>query len=62
MDDILLNIVAAASVALIVGTGIYFCPDSLAKVLDKVFLILTAPIRWVFRPILRFVGITDRDW
>ena len=60
MGNVVLNIVAALVAAGVTWAAIYYCPPPLAARIEKVVYTIGAPARWVMRPFLRYMGITDR--
>ena len=61
MGDVILNVVIAFVAALIAWLAIYYCPPSVASAIDRTVYRVTAPIRWLLRPVLRFMDIIDRE-
>ena len=61
MGDVILNVVLALVAALITWLAIYFCPPSVAAAIDSTAYKITTPIRWIMRPVLRFMDIIDRE-
>ena len=61
MGDVILNVVLALVAALIAWLSIYFCPPMIASFIDRVLYRVSIPFRWMLRPILRFMDITDRE-
>jgi hypothetical protein len=61
MGNVILNISFAIAASLVAGLLIYYCPPVVASFLDRAVYKVMTPFRWIVKPLLRFMGITDRD-
>ena len=59
--DLVLQISIAMLAGVLGGISIWYCPPRVAQAAQKTVLVLCTPFIFISNPVLRWLGIVDKD-